>query len=358
MGKMEKDIQKISKCFSNFVNVVGKRLGVSFNIAPDGTVQTVELPNGINLESRQTVMDAHMKRFHAEKLEPKPKKEKVQWWHECSVCEQPIYDGQKAVVVSYRHLIACKPDTPSRMTATETVMAEDRFLAKARERMEKIRNDAIDNLTAEHILTSEQMREAFKPGKPEPECKQCICAHEMNMGRVPRDFNCPKHRDKAREDFKEYTQWVDSKKQPDPAPPLNVRVAKALPLPECTDCGSVMMLKQFREFKSVVDPNPKTRSRLNWRYECGMCHNWQRINSYDSDLTLAIGALEEYCRKHNTEYLFAMCNDGSGKIYIGRWMIRGEKPIIEDGCHGVEKGINDSFSTAICLAIVKHSEGA
>ena len=111
-----------------------------------------------------------------------------------------------------------------------------------------------------------------------------------------------------------------------PTPPLNVRVAKALG--HRTTCAHCF-----------------------WEVSPDDDGDWWTIPAYDTDLTLAMGALEEYCEKTNRvfkiEYL-----DGVSKQYGVKILYRGTGNTFFS-----EEGIIDtSLPTAICESICKHHE--
>ena len=107
----------------------------------------------------------------------------------------------------------------------------------------------------------------------------------------------------------------------DPVPPLNVRVAKALEM-------------------TIA---PCKNHPGDWLFMTGAvgAGAWQSIPPYDSDLTAAMGALEEYCRKQVEDIdIFNQTEIPIWRVQLGRFLC-----------------VNKSLPTAICEAIVKHSQG-
>ena len=120
--------------------------------------------------------------------------------------------------------------------------------------------------------------------------------------------------------------------KPDPAPPLNVRVAKALG-------GHVYWNEVHKDW--YINDNPKNKGFL------GSCHTSDKYD-YDTDRDLAMGALDEYCQM----------NKLNARIYIRHGFYGIKKYRIEIGNIDTRIAIDtDNKSQAICEAIVKHSEG-
>ena len=218
------------------------------------------------------------------------------------------------------------------------------------------------------------LRAKTSPDKPE---LKCICTHEMDRGRVPRTLSCPKHGDEARENFKEYARWVDSRKPdpdksepghtektflckcifkvdpdckthggqntfmkiPNPALPLHARVHRAL--------GHVINLQR--------EAHEKT-SRDIWRDACpfDFCHS-KVIPDYRT-LEQAHKALEKYCRRNDLMFKIERTSTGQGYIGFGRIMIGDD---IADKAREIVmyQLKSDSLPLAICEAIVNDSEG-
>jgi hypothetical protein len=111
----------------------------------------------------------------------------------------------------------------------------------------------------------------------------------------------------------------------DPAPPLHVRVAKAL----------------GKKITRCIPTDPKN---YYWGYDSGErgIGRYLMIPPYDEDVKLAIGALEEYCREAMGYSWSISCNTESDYYEIR----------IADKEYGPVKG----FARAICEAICAHAE--
>lgn len=107
--------------------------------------------------------------------------------------------------------------------------------------------------------------------------------------------------------------WIN-KKCPvcNPAPPLRVRVAKTIGKP----------------WRFPYEPEP-----------------------YDTDRDLAIGALEEYCHAKDLRTTIKFCNTISGRNI---WRVN----LYRHASCEYGKAESPNLPTAICEAIIKHSEGA
>ena len=110
--------------------------------------------------------------------------------------------------------------------------------------------------------------------------------------------------------------------------PLRVRVAKAL--------GYKVILRQNGEYSM-----PRTSMEQEFV---------EYVPSYDTDLTLAMGALEEYCREIRN-YQIVYYPDFDKAFQVSIWNL-------DEFTSDLITIKNDSLLTAICLTIVKHSEGA
>ena len=119
--------------------------------------------------------------------------------------------------------------------------------------------------------------------------------------------------------------------EPEPELPLSVRVAKALGKKDVQivrdEGGKYLFIKSQLESLTGFIELP--------------------IPAYDSDLTLAMGALEEYCDEHNLNIEITICCGVDG-YYVELSKYKGSIRTI--------KVTHKSLPTAICEAICKHAE--
>jgi len=112
------------------------------------------------------------------------------------------------------------------------------------------------------------------------------------------------------------------------------------------------------KFKSIYADLSETKQPalpLNVRVAKALGPDWlelphDKYPNYDSDLTLAMGALEEYCEKeHIYTEISVFDKKDKYKYFCGLY----EYGNVE----GLEMTTADHLPTAICEAIVKHKEG-
>ena len=120
-----------------------------------------------------------------------------------------------------------------------------------------------------------------------------------------------------------------------PEPPLNARVAKALGYMVSFD-----KLEKMWRFKSLTHAEA-------WP--------WPIVPRYSEDIELAMGALDEYCKKN--DLMFRLERTPTGQGCMGFIRILGGQDIVERSkdipLHFLE---GKSFAEQICNAIVVHHE--
>ncbi len=163
-----------------------------------------------------------------------------------------------------------------------------------------------------------------QPDKPER--KKCYLCEKPPITHIRFDdgqsfVSCVNHDPYRLSVAKEALKGLSS----DPVPPLNVRVAQALEL----------------DIKYIEG------APTGWYYWFDHAHGlakWKLISPYDTDLTLAMGALEEYCK-----------GNGDLRCEIIRYHLSGKYRVYM-GNNVSEQSSIDTLPTAICEAICEHSE--
>lgn len=174
------------------------------------------------------------------------------------------------------------------------------------------------------------VEEKLSPDKPE-----CSCIIRYD------NHHCPEHgwwaiHKKQKAEYDRLTRKIDRmamealnvREIPDPVPPLNVRVGRLL------------------EYTMWTDPDGK------WRYNppnkfIPEGFEYPFVPDFPNDLTAAMGALEEYCENNACIYIIRRNRPGWYIITIDPTQPLTGNTWFKDGF----------LSTAICEAIVKHSEG-